>query len=104
MSFTIHTSISDSTLFLQGKLIDPAMDQIIMEQVLLISENSDKVNLNLKDLDYMNSSGLNTLLKAFTYLRNHNKELEIHEISESVKKLFIITKLHSIFTIKDKTE
>ena len=101
MSFTVTVSSSTSTLFLKGRLIDSSNGKEILDAVNELSKTSTLVTFNLKDLEYINSSGLNTFLKAFTALRNQNKELELDEISEGIKKLFIITKLHSIFTIKE---
>ena len=53
----------------------------------------------MSKVSYINSSGLNLLVRLLTKVRNKGGELVLISISESVEKLFFITKLNSIFTI-----
>ena len=59
----------------------------------------------MSKVSYINSSGLNLLVRLLTKARNKGGELVLISLSESVEKLFFITKLNSIFTIcADATE
>jgi anti-sigma B factor antagonist len=53
----------------------------------------------MSKISYINSSGLNLLVRLLTKVRNKGGELVLITLSESVEKLFFITKLNSIFTI-----
>lgn len=55
--------------------------------------------LDLSKTEYLNSEGLNVLLKILTKTRNAGGETVLCRISEELEKLFIITKLAHIFTI-----
>jgi len=53
--------------------------------------------LKLKELSYINSTGINVLINLLTKARNAGGELAICNINESIKKLLIISKLNTIF-------
>ncbi|MFC2176049.1 STAS domain-containing protein [Bacteroidota bacterium] len=65
----------------------------------LVSSGSKKYLMNIEELDYVNSSGLNLLIGMFTMARNAGGELAIGGVSPKVKKLMVMTKLDSIFKI-----
>jgi len=100
MAFDFSTTQEKNTFLLKGRFIEPGSDTALLEAVKKQSINHNVIILDLKKLDYLNSSGLNLFLQILTSLRKNGKELELHNISKKVEKLFIITKLHSIFTIK----
>jgi anti-anti-sigma factor len=52
--------------------------------------------INLEGINYINSSGLNLLLRIFTKIRNKSGELVYINPSESVNALLNISKLNTI--------
>lgn len=68
-----------------------------------ITDTKNKVVLNLKDVSYVDSSGLATLVEIFKILRSRNGNLKLTDLSDKVKGLFEITKLDKLFDVK-KTE
>ncbi len=95
----IRKDIESSTLHLSGRLMSVESEEAIQKEMRSLLKTTELLKINLSTLDYINSSGLNILLKIFTQVRQENKELEIHQVSENVKKLFIMTKLNAVFTI-----
>ncbi len=102
MNYT--SEIKDQILFLQleGDLIGETNGLELMELV------NDKINSNilhaaidLSSVRYMNSSGIGVLITLLTKFRNKSGEVVLINPSEQIKKLLIITKLNSIFTIVD---
>ena len=80
------------------------MDQVHADQLLatlddVVAKGHNKVILNLHDLQYMNSTGLNILINVLTRTRNAGGDAIISGLSPSVRQLFVVTKLDSVFTI-----
>jgi anti-sigma B factor antagonist len=67
----------------------------------LIKEGNRKILLNLRDVDYIDSSGLGELVNAFTIMRSHGGELKLLNLTKRVRALFQITKLLTVFDITD---
>ena len=77
----------------------------------LISIVNDSINddcifcaIDIKDVRYINSSGIGVLITILTKFRNIGGEVVLIKPSDSVEKLLLITKLDSIFTIVSDME
>jgi len=57
--------------------------------------------IDLSKLDYVDSSGLSTLIMLLTIARKHGGEAVVVNPSPKVKELFIITKLMAVFNIEE---
>ena len=67
----------------------------------LIKEGNKKILLNLRDVDYIDSSGLGELVSAFTSMRSQGGELKLLNLTKRVRTLLQITKLLTVFDITD---
>jgi anti-sigma B factor antagonist len=67
----------------------------------LMSEGIRKILLNLRNVDYVDSSGLGELVCAFTSMRSQGGELKLLNVTRRVRSLLQITKLISVFEIAD---
>ena len=67
----------------------------------LIGKGSKKILLNLGDVTYIDSSGIGKLVSAFTAVRRENGELKLLNLTKKVHDLLQITKLYTVFDIKD---
>ena len=68
---------------LKGKLVNPEdSDQFENKIAENLSELTNILILNLKDLDYVNSSGLNSLIKLFTRARNLKESRLFSKLTE----------------------
>ena len=65
----------------------------------VVSQKKDKVVINLKDVSYVDSSGLATLVEILKNLRSYGGKLKLSNLSSKVKGLFEITKLDKLFDI-----
>ena len=54
---------------------------------------------NLGDVDYIDSSGLGSLVSAFTSVRRQGGELKLLHLTKKVHDVMQITKLYTIFDI-----
>ncbi|MCD6019405.1 MAG: anti-anti-sigma factor [Bacteroidetes bacterium] len=92
-------------LFLRGELIDKhqATDLITNVNELLEAGNH-KFVIDLSELKYMNSSGLNVLIQLLTKTRTNGGDSVICNVSKKVNDLLIITKLNTLFKVAENKE
>jgi anti-sigma B factor antagonist len=67
----------------------------------LLGKTQKKILLNLGDVTYIDSSGIGELVSAFTSVRNQGGELKLLNLTKKVHDLLQITKLYTVFDIKD---
>ena len=67
----------------------------------LLSKGEKKILLNLGSVTYIDSSGIGELVSAFTSVRNQGGELKLLNLTKKVHDLLQITKLYTVFDIKD---
>jgi len=67
----------------------------------LASQGQKHVLLNLSEVHYIDSSGIGELVSAFTSMRSQGGELKLLNLTRKVHDLIQITKLHTVFDIKD---
>jgi anti-sigma B factor antagonist len=67
----------------------------------LVGKGQNKILLNLADVTYIDSSGIGELVSAFTTVRNQSGELKLLKLTKKVHDLLQITKLYTVFDIKD---
>ena len=60
--------------------------------------------MNLQDLEYINSSGFNNLLKILTSSRNMGGDTFLCNINSVIETLLITTKLNTIFRVENEIE
>ncbi len=86
-------------LALQGAILGgPEASALNEELHRLIDGGKKHVVLDLGNVTLMNSSGLGMLIGGYTTMANNGGELRLAAVTDNVRKLIEITKLHTIFT------
>src|ERR1700685_3270054 len=67
----------------------------------LVAEGKKKIVLNLAGVDYIDSSGVGELVSSFTTVRNAGGELKLLNLTQKVKDILYVTKLYTVFDVKD---
>ena len=67
----------------------------------LLSKGEKKILLNLADVTYIDSSGIGELVGAFTSVGNQGGEMKLLQLTKKVKDVLAITKLLTVFDVKD---
>jgi anti-sigma B factor antagonist len=67
----------------------------------LLSKDQKKILLNLEDVNYIDSSGIGELVSAFTTVRKQGGDLKLLNLTKKVHDLLQITKLYTVFDVKD---
>ena len=66
-----------------------------------LGQGNKKILLNLGDVTYIDSSGIGELVSAFTAVRKEGGELKLLNLTKKVHDLLQITKLYTVFDVKD---
>ncbi|MFC1576977.1 STAS domain-containing protein [Candidatus Omnitrophota bacterium] len=70
----------------------------------VISGKTPKVVINFKDVTYVDSSGLATLVEFLKNIRGYGGKMKLASLSSKVKSLFEITKLEKLFEMYSQEE
>src|ERR1700676_3585789 len=76
---------------------------VILKDVVreLLSKGEKKILLNLGDVNYIDSSVIGELVSAFSTAKNQRCELKLINLTKKVHDLLQITKLYTVFDVKD---
>ncbi|WP_026770887.1 MULTISPECIES: STAS domain-containing protein [Sediminibacillus] len=101
MNLDINVSDKDSTavVALAGE-IDAFTAPQLKEQLLPLTKESGKVvEVNLENVNYMDSTGLGVFVSALKSTKENNSELKLVQLQDRVMRLFEITGLTDIINI-----
>jgi anti-sigma B factor antagonist len=66
----------------------------------LVEKGSNKILLNLRDVGYIDSSGVGELVRTYTTVRTQGGQLKLVSLSKRVHDLLQITRLYTVFDIQ----
>ncbi|MDF2854603.1 MAG: anti-anti sigma factor [Neobacillus sp.] len=101
MKVSIEEIQNDKEIFVKvtGE-IDAYTAPKLREELLPLSEGNHKViTINLKDVSYMDSTGLGIFVGLFKQLNKNEGELRLVELSDRLIRLFELTGLSKIMNI-----
>jgi anti-sigma B factor antagonist len=102
MKLTTRDVSGVSILDLSGKITLGEGGVALREEVRkLVAEGKKKIVLNLGEVNYIDSSGLGELVSAYTAVKNAGGELKLLNLTSKVRDLLVITKLVTVFDVKD---
>jgi len=105
MTYTTEWIEQIMVIRLEGDLIGGFSTQTMLDEVNeKITEGTRLCAVDIEQVRYMNSTGIDVLITLLTKFRNKGGEIVIINPSEQVKKLLIITKLNAIFHLAVSTE
>lgn len=65
------------------------------------NERKADILIDGKNLDYLDSTGLGTLISLFKKARENDNKIYLENIKPNIRKLFDITELDKVFIIKE---
>ncbi len=105
MGVTVTDQNEVTIIGLSGKIMGgPEAGQVNETINALIDEGKNKIVMDLKEVEWMNSSGLGILIGTITTLKNNNGRLSLIHVSDRIQHLLKITKLSNVFTIHSDLE
>ena len=98
--------IGDVTIIdLSGKLSNSDESGHLKEKVTSVFfQGRKQVLINVKDLSYIDSSGLGELVACLATARRNNGEVKVANLGKRVQDLMIMTKLLNVFDVHDSEE
>ncbi len=106
MTKTTRQAGSVTIVDISGRIVLGEESAALRELVCnLLDKGHRQILLNLGDVHYIDSSGLGSLVSAFTSVRKQNGELKLLNLTNKVHDVMQITKLYTVFDImNDETE
>jgi len=80
----------------------PAMRKVLLGEIK--EKQTPKVFLNLKEVRYIDSSGIASLVEGLKASRDHGSRLILYGLSSSVREVMELSRLQKIFEIYDSEE
>lgn len=105
LDYKLTEENSIQVLTISGELIDKNQATDMLKDIDVILETGKtKFIIDLGNLKYMNSSGLNVLIQLLTKTRNTGGESVIFNVNKKVNELLIITKLNTLFKVAESKQ
>ena len=99
MTYKVTEEGNSSTVFLDGE-IDMDVTEKAKEVIMPLIEAGKEVHLNLKEVQYMDSSGISVLIESHQKAAELGTKVILKEISKSVLKVIMMAKLEQILIIE----
>ena len=91
MTYKVTEEGNVSTVFLNGE-IDMDVTEKAKEVILPLVESGKEVHLNLKDVSYMDSSGISVLIESKKLAEKKNTKFELIEVSKPIEKVLAMAR------------
>jgi anti-sigma B factor antagonist len=89
-------------LDLKGRLTAGVFSETLRDNIAVLGhEGKNNLVLNMKQVDYVDSSGLGTLVLCFTTLQQQGGALKLTNLSRRQLELMVLTKLTTVFEVFD---
>ena len=98
MSYKVTEEGEISIVHLDGE-IDMDVTEKAKEIIMPLIEAKKEVHLNLKEVQYMDSSGISVLIESHQKANEMGKKVILKDISKSVLKVIMMAKLEQILNI-----
>jgi len=98
MSYKVTEEGDVSIVHLDGE-IDMDVTEKAQEIIMPLIEAKKEVHLNLKEVQYMDSSGISVLIESHQKANELGKKVILKDISKSVLKVIMMAKLEQILNL-----
>ena len=98
MAYNVKEDGNIATVYLDGE-IDMDVTEKAKELIMPLIEAKKEVHLNLKDVQYMDSSGISVLIESHQKALEKNNKVIIKDVSKSVLKVIMMAKLEQILNL-----
>ena len=91
MSYKVTEEGGISIVHLDGE-IDMDVTEKAKEIIMPLIEAKKEVHLNLKDVQYMDSSGISVIVESNQRAKEKNTKVELKEVSQPVEKVLAMAR------------
>ncbi len=106
MQLKMNTRLTQGVLVVDcsGRIVFGEESASLRDTVKKLLAQSPKVVLNLREVNYVDSGGLGTLVSLYTTARSAEGAVKLANVSQRVVDLLQLTKLVTIFEVFDDEE
>ena len=105
MKLQIKTEANDTELIaLEGALDFSSSPELRQRLGALAEKKPLKVLVDLKKVDYIDSSGLATFIELFQKIKRYQGTLAFFNLTKGVRNVFEVAKLESVFQLAGSQE
>lgn len=107
MALKIKLYIKQSCLFIR---LDGEMDQFTADDLrlklseLIIKYNVKNIVFNMKELSFMDSSGIGVIIGRYNQIKHSDGEIVLCELNNDIKKIVKLSGLERICKVKESEE
>jgi len=102
VAFTIRQSNEITIIDLKGRIVLGEGSVTVRDTVHdLLTKGQKRILLNLGAVNYIDSSGIGELVSAFAAAKKQGGELKLLNLNKRIHDLLQITKLYTVFDVKD---
>ena len=99
MTYNVTEENNISTIYLNGE-IDMDVGDKAKEAIMPLIESANEIHINLKDVQYMDSSGISVLIESHQKALEKSNKVIIKDVSKSVLKVIMMAKLEQILNLE----
>tara|TARA_B100001027_G_scaffold105605_1_gene72704 strand:+ start:1833 stop:2132 length:300 start_codon:yes stop_codon:yes gene_type:complete len=99
MAYNVKEEGNIAIVYLDGE-IDMDVTEKAKELIMPLIEAKKEVHLNLKEVQYMDSSGISVLIESHQKAMELGTKVILKEISKSVLKVIMMAKLEQILNLE----
>jgi anti-sigma B factor antagonist len=70
----------------------------------LLENGGKKIVLNLREVNYVDSSGIGELVRTYTSVTKEGKQIKLLSLTEKIRELLVITKLLTVFQVYESEQ
>lgn len=105
MSFDIKIEFNEDNSFWniipKGEIDIYTAPRLKEELVKALEKKKASLSMDLKDLDYIDSTGLGTLISVFKVVKENDNKIYMKNVKPNIRKLLDITDLDKVFVIEE---
>ena len=91
MKYKVSNENNISTIFLNGEIDLEVVDEI-RDTIFPLIDTGKEVHINMKDVQYMDSSGISMIIESRQRAKEKNSIVELKELSQPVEKVLTMAK------------
>ena len=91
MKYKVSNEDNISTIFLNGEIDMEVVDEI-RDTIFPLIDNGKEVHINMKEVQYMDSSGISMIIESRQRAKEKNSIVELKELSQPVEKVLTMAK------------
>lgn len=100
MNYKTETKGDIMVIYVREERLDAHnSDELKAEMQRLFAEGKKNILVDLKDVRFIDSSGLGALVSGFKNAISHQGNLKLSTLQPQVKSMFELTRLHRVFEI-----